>query len=72
MTLNPQEELLERARKVIRELREKLAAAQARDPSSAVAIIGMGLRFPGSGSDPEQFWRLAPPPQGWEGLADFI
>ena len=21
---------------------------------------------------PEQFWRLAPPPEGWEGLADFI
>jgi acyl transferase domain-containing protein len=58
MTLNPQEELLERARKVIRELREKLAAAEARDPSSAVAIIGMGLRFPGSGSDPEQFWQM--------------
>jgi LmbE family N-acetylglucosaminyl deacetylase len=21
---------------------------------------------------PEQFWRLAPPPQGWEGLVDDI
>jgi LmbE family N-acetylglucosaminyl deacetylase len=21
---------------------------------------------------PEQFWRLAPPPRGWEALADFI
>jgi LmbE family N-acetylglucosaminyl deacetylase len=21
---------------------------------------------------PEQFWQLAPPPEGWEGLADFI
>jgi acyl transferase domain-containing protein/acyl carrier protein len=58
MTLNPQEELLERARKVIRELREKLAAAEAPDQSRAVAIIGLGLRFPGSGSDPEQFWRM--------------
>src|ERR1700722_7808404 len=58
MTLNPQEELLERARKVIRELREKLAAAETRDPSSPVAIIGMGLRFPGSGSDLEQFWQM--------------
>ena len=24
------------------------------------------------GRVPEQFWRLAPPPQGWEGLADFV
>ena len=24
------------------------------------------------GRVPEQFWRLAPPPQGWEGLADYI
>ncbi len=58
MTLNPQEELLDRARKVIRELREKLATAEARSQSEPVAIIGMGLRFPGCGSDPEQFWRM--------------
>ena len=58
MTLNPQEELLERARKVIRELREKLATAEARDPSRAVAVIGMGLRFPGCGTNLEQFWRM--------------
>jgi LmbE family N-acetylglucosaminyl deacetylase len=24
------------------------------------------------GRVPEQFWRLAPPPDGWEGLSDFI
>jgi LmbE family N-acetylglucosaminyl deacetylase len=24
------------------------------------------------GRVPEQFWRLAPPPQGWEGLAEYI
>jgi hypothetical protein len=24
------------------------------------------------GRVPEQFWRLAPPPRGWEALADFI
>ncbi len=24
------------------------------------------------GRVPEQFWRLAPPPAGWEALADFI
>jgi len=58
MTLNPQEELLERARKVIRELREKLTTAEARSQSEPVAIIGMGLRFPGCDSDPEQFWRM--------------
>jgi acyl transferase domain-containing protein len=57
-TLNSQEELLERARKVIRELREKLAAAEARHQSAPVAIIGMGLRFPGSGTDPERFWQM--------------
>jgi acyl transferase domain-containing protein/acyl carrier protein len=56
--LNSQEELLERARKVIRELREKLAAAEARGQSTPIAIIGMGLRFPGSDSDPEHFWRM--------------
>ena len=41
MTLNPQEELLERARKVIRELREKLSASEARSQSEPIAIIGM-------------------------------
>jgi len=58
MTQNPQDELLDRARKVIRELREKLAAAEARSSSEPVAIIGMGLRFPGCGSDPDEFWRM--------------
>lgn len=58
MTLNPQEELLERARKVIRELREKLTAAEARSQSEPIALIGIGLRFPGCGSDPDQFWRM--------------
>jgi hypothetical protein len=24
------------------------------------------------GRVPEQFWRLAPPPDGWEGLAELI
>jgi acyl transferase domain-containing protein/acyl carrier protein len=58
MTLNPQDELLDRARKVIRELREKLSAAEARSHSEPVAVIGMGFRFPGCGSDPDQFWRM--------------
>jgi len=58
MTLNPHEELLERARKVIHELREKLRAAEARIQSKPVAVIGLGMRFPGCGSDPGEFWRM--------------
>jgi acyl transferase domain-containing protein len=58
MTLNRQDELLERARKVIRELREKLSVAEARSQSEPIAVIGMGIRFPGCGSDREQFWRM--------------
>ena len=78
MTLNPQDELLERARKVIRELREKLSAAEARSQSEPIAIIGTGIRFPGCGSDQEQFWRMivegrdavrSVPPDRWDGDA---
>jgi hypothetical protein len=58
MTLNPQDELLERARKVIRELREKLSAAEARNQSEPIAIIGAGIRFPGCGSDQRKFWQM--------------
>jgi acyl transferase domain-containing protein/acyl carrier protein len=58
MTLNPQDELLERARKVIRELREKLSAAEARSRSEPIAIIGLGIRLPGCGSDQKKFWQM--------------
>ena len=75
MTLSPQDELLERARKVIRELREKLSAAEARTQSEPIAIIGMGIRFPGCGSDQEKFWQMivegrdavtSVPPDRWD------
>ncbi len=58
MTLNPQHELFERARKTIRELREKLRAAEAANRPEPIAVIGMGIRFPGCGSDIHQFWRM--------------
>src|ERR1700757_664876 len=58
MSLNPQDELFERARKTIRELREKLRAAEGASLSEPIAIIGMGIRFPGCGSDVPQFWRM--------------
>ena len=58
MTLNPQDELFERARKTIRELREKLRAAEAANRPEPIAVIGMGIRFPGCGSNIHQFWRM--------------
>jgi acyl transferase domain-containing protein/acyl carrier protein len=75
MTLNPQDELLERARKVIRELREKLSAAEARSQSEPIAVIGMGIRLPGCGSDQQKFWQMilegrdavrSVPPDRWD------
>src|SRR5271156_2062072 len=58
MTLNPQDELIARARKTIRELREKRRAAEAANQPEPIAVIGMGIRFPGCGSDVQQFWRM--------------
>ncbi len=58
MTPNPQDELFERARKTIRELREKLRAAEDAIRPEPIAVIGMGIRFPGCGSDIHQFWRM--------------
>src|ERR1700722_11081993 len=78
MTVNPQDELLDRARRVIRDLREKLSAGEARGQSQPIAVIGMGLRFPGCGSDPEAFWRMIAdgrdavttvPPDRWDAEA---
>lgn len=48
---------MKRAIVEIRELRARLAdsEARAREP---IAIVGMGLRFPGGASDPASFWRL--------------
>jgi acyl transferase domain-containing protein/acyl carrier protein len=75
MTLNPQDELFERARRTIRELREKLRAAEAANRVEPIAVIGMGIRFPGCGSDLQQFWRMivegrdavrSIPPERWD------
>ena len=52
------DELLDRARKVIRDLREKLAAAEARANSESIAIIGMAGRFPGAGDNLDAFWEM--------------
>ncbi|MBS1801530.1 MAG: SDR family NAD(P)-dependent oxidoreductase [Acidobacteria bacterium] len=58
MTESSQDELLERARKVIRDLREKLSAAEARNQPEPIAVTGLGLRFPGCGDDPQRFWQM--------------
>jgi acyl transferase domain-containing protein/acyl carrier protein len=58
LTESSHDELLERARKVIRDLREKLSVAEARNQPEPVAVIGMGLRFPGCGDDPKRFWQM--------------
>jgi acyl transferase domain-containing protein len=58
MTANPQEELFERARKTIRDLREKLSAAEERSRPQPIAVIGMGINFPGCGTDLDKFWRM--------------
>ncbi len=71
-------ELLDRARNVIRELREKLVAAEARTKSEPIAIIGMAGRFPGAGASLEAFWQMiqegrdavrSVPAERWDGDA---
>lgn len=58
MSDTSRDELLERARKVIHDLREKLSVTEARNRSEPIAVIGMGLRFPGCGDDPKRFWQM--------------
>jgi len=50
------DERLERASRVIAELRQKLAAGP--QPSEPVAIVGMSCRFPGDARDCASFWRM--------------
>lgn len=50
-------ELLKRALLEIRSLKTRLAVLQ-EEARPAVAITGMGCRFPGGADDPASFWRL--------------
>jgi acyl transferase domain-containing protein/acyl carrier protein len=58
MTSNTHDELLDHARKIIRDLRTRLAAAEASIRREPIAIVGMAFRFPGAGSDPDQLWKM--------------
>src|SRR5476651_2370389 len=71
-------EQLKRALVGLKELRARAEAAEgsAREP---IAVIGLGMRFPGGVRDPEGFWRLLSngvdaitevPPDRWS-LAEF-
>src|SRR5262245_58949057 len=53
---------LKRAIVEIRDLKARLAAADARS-REPLAVVGLGLRFPGGAHDPESFWRLQ-----WDGV----
>lgn len=52
------DQLLERARHVIRELREKLIATEAAAHPAPIAVIGMGCDFPGVRTDLKAFWKM--------------
>jgi hypothetical protein len=54
---SPELSPIKRALVEIRDLRSRLAELE-ETQSQAIAIIGMGLRFPGDVNDAESFWRL--------------
>lgn len=52
-TLSP----LQQALAIIRHLEKELATVRSREPE-AIAVIGMGCRFPGGATNPELYWQL--------------
>jgi phthiocerol/phenolphthiocerol synthesis type-I polyketide synthase D len=58
MTPANHDELMEHARRIIRDLRTRLADAEAQRRPEPIAIVGMAFRFPGAGSDPDQLWTM--------------
>jgi acyl transferase domain-containing protein/acyl carrier protein len=50
-----QRELLQRAYDTIERMQAQLAGASRREP---IAIVGMGVRFPGGAQDADSFWRM--------------
>lgn len=58
MTSNNHDELLDHARRVIRDLRARLAAVEAPSHPEPIAIVGMAFRFPGAGTNPDRLWKM--------------